>query len=148
MIAPPVVGVVLTEDIDTAAGALLHDPDMKNSTRMTEWSRLFSETPQYRLENMGREKTLAAALRLQCDGSRLQTNIQDMKLFLESLHEAAWEVFNRVPRRPDMVQFMRAGTQGQRRTMHSTVAICLWRVMNIPTLSTPSSHWFPHVAGG
>ena len=38
MIAPPVVGAVLTEDIDTAAGALLHDPDMKNSTRITEWS--------------------------------------------------------------------------------------------------------------
>ena len=92
MIAPPVVGAVLTEDIDTAAGALLHDPDMKNSTRMMEWSRLFSETPQYWLEKMGREKTLAAALRLQCDGSRLQTNIQDMELFLKSLHEAASEV--------------------------------------------------------
>ena len=92
MIAPPVVGAVQTEDIDTAASALLDDHDMKNSTRMTEWSRLFSETPQYWLENMGREKTLAAALRLQCNVSRIQTNIQDMKLFLDSLHEAASEV--------------------------------------------------------
>ena len=65
---------------------------MKNNTRITEWSRLLGETPQYWQENMGREKTLAAALRLQCDGSRLQTNIQDMKLFLASLHEAASEV--------------------------------------------------------
>ena len=75
-----------------AAGALLHEPDMKNGTRITEWSRLLGETPQYWLENMGREKTLAAALQLQYDGSRLQTNIQDMKLFLASLHEAASEV--------------------------------------------------------
>ena len=50
-IAPPVVDAVLTEDIDTAAGAVLHDPDMKSSTRMMEWSRLFSETPQYWLEH-------------------------------------------------------------------------------------------------
>ena len=95
MIAPPVVGAVLTQDIDTAAGALLHDPDMKNSTRITEWSRLLGETPQYWLANMGREKTLAAAHRLQCDGSRLQTNIQDMTLFLASLHEAASEVLRK-----------------------------------------------------
>ena len=93
-IAPSVVGAVLTEDIDTAAGALLHDSDMKNSTRITEWSRLLGETPQYWLENMGREKTLAAALQLQCDGSRLQTNIQDTKLFLTSLHEATSEVLS------------------------------------------------------
>ena len=88
-IAPPVVGAVLTEDIHTAAGAVLHDPDMKSGTRMMEWSRLFSETPQYWLDHMDGEELLAAALRLQCDGSRLQTNIQDMKLFLTSLHEAA-----------------------------------------------------------
>ena len=31
-------------DLDTATGALLHDPHVKNSTRMTEWSRLFSRT--------------------------------------------------------------------------------------------------------
>ena len=35
------------------------------------------------------EELLATALRLQCDGSRLLTNIQDMKLLLASLHEAA-----------------------------------------------------------
>ena len=44
--APPVVGAVLTKDIDTAAGALLHDSDMKNSMRITEWSRLLGEPPQ------------------------------------------------------------------------------------------------------
>ena len=75
-----------------AAGALFHDPNMTHITRMTEWSRLFSRTPQYGLENMGRERMLGAALRLQCDGSRLQTNIQDMNQFLAGLHEAASEV--------------------------------------------------------
>ena len=47
-IAPPVDGAVLTED--TAAGAVLHDPDVKSGTRMMEWSRFLSETPQYWLE--------------------------------------------------------------------------------------------------
>ena len=78
-------------DLDTAAGALLHDPHMKNTTRMTEWSRLFSR-PQYWLEDMGRERKVAAALRLQCDCSHIQTNIQDMNQFIASLHEAASEV--------------------------------------------------------
>ena len=40
-------------DLDMATGALLHDPHTKNSTRMTEYSRLFSRTPQYWL--VGRE---------------------------------------------------------------------------------------------
>ena len=79
-------------DLDTAAGALLHDPHMKNSTRMTVWSRLFSRTPQYWLEHMGRERTVEAALRLHCDGSRIQTNIHDMNQFLAGLYEAASEV--------------------------------------------------------
>ena len=76
-------------DLDTAAGALLHDPHMKNSTRMTEWARLFSRTPQYWLEHMGRERMVAAALRLHCDDSHIQANIHDMNQFLAGLYEAA-----------------------------------------------------------
>ena len=79
-------------DLDTATGALLHDPHMENSARMTEWSRLFSRTPQYWLDHMGQERTVAAALRLHCDGSRIQTNIHDMSQFLTGLYEAASEV--------------------------------------------------------
>ena len=79
-------------DLDTAAGALLHDPHMKKITRMTEWSRLFRRTPQYWLEHMGREKMIVAALQLQCDGSHIQTNIHDMTQFLAGLYEAASEV--------------------------------------------------------
>ena len=120
-------------DLDTAAGALLHDPHMKNSTRMTEWSRLFSRTPQYWLEHMGRERMVAAALRLHGDGSRIQTNIHDMNQFLSGLYEAASEVLReRESLRTDTVQFMMAGAQS-RRTMHLMVAMCLWRFTNIPT---------------
>ena len=39
-------------DLDTATGALLHDPHMKNSTSMTEWSQLFSRTAQYWLDHI------------------------------------------------------------------------------------------------
>ena len=79
-------------DLDTAASAVLHDPHMKNTTRMTEWARLFSRTPQYWLEHMGQERMVAAALRLHCDGSRIQANIDDMNQFLAGLYEVASEV--------------------------------------------------------
>ena len=79
-------------DLDTAAGAPLHDPHMKNSTRMTEWSRLFGRTPQYWMDHMGRERMIAAALRLHGDSSRRQTNIHDINQFLAGLYEAASEV--------------------------------------------------------
>ena len=57
-------------DLDTAAGALLHDTHMKNSTRMTEWSRLFSRTPQYWLEDMGRERMVAVLRESLADQTR------------------------------------------------------------------------------
>ena len=49
-------------DLDTATGAFFHDPHVKNSTRMTEWSRLFSKSPQYWLEHMGRERMIAGGI--------------------------------------------------------------------------------------
>ena len=79
-------------DLDTATSALLHDPHRKNSTRMTEWSRLFGRTPQNWLDHMGRERMVAAALLLYGDSSRMQTNIHDMNQFLAGLYEAASEV--------------------------------------------------------
>ena len=79
-------------DLDMTTGALLHDPHMKNSTRMTEWSQFFSRTPQYWLDHMGRERMVAAALRVHGDSSRMQTNIHDMNQFLAGLYEAASEV--------------------------------------------------------
>ena len=79
-------------DLDTATGALLHHPHMKNSTRMTEWSQLFSRTPQYWLDHMGRERMVAAALQLHGNSSRMQINIYDMNQFLAGLYEAASEV--------------------------------------------------------
>ena len=83
-------------DLDTAAGALLHDPHMKKITRMTEWSQLFRRTPQYWLEHMGRERMIAAALKLQCDGSCIQTDIHDMNQFLAGLYEVASEVLREI----------------------------------------------------
>ena len=79
-------------DLETATGAFHHDPHMKNSTRMTQWSRLFSRTPQYWLDHMGRERMAAVALRLHGDSSRMQTNIHDMNQFLAGLYEVASEV--------------------------------------------------------
>ena len=80
---------------------------------------------------MGREEMIVAALQLQCDGNRIQTNIHDMTQFLGGLYEAASEV-QRESLRTDTVQFMKAGVQS-RCTMHFMVAMCLWRSMNIPT---------------
>ena len=41
---------------------------------------------------MGREIMAVAALRLYCDGSGIQANIQDINQFLAGLYEAASEV--------------------------------------------------------
>ena len=90
-------------DLDMATDALLHDPHMKNSTRMTEWSQLFRKTPQYWLDHMGRERMVAAALRLHGDSSRMQTNIQDMNQYLAGLYEAASEVLRESLSEQDMV---------------------------------------------
>ena len=89
-------------DLDTAASALLHDPHMKNNTRLTEWARLFSRTPQYWLE-----------LRLYCDGSRIQANIHVINQLLPGLYEAASEVLRESlsVQRTDTVQSMMAGVQ-------------------------------------
>ena len=79
-------------DLDTVTGALLHDPHGKNNTRMTEWSRLFSKSPQYWLELMGRERMIVSAFRLHCDASHIQTNIHETNQFLAAVYEAASEV--------------------------------------------------------
>ena len=49
-------------DLDPAYGIHLHDPRMREYMGALELARLLGRTPEYWLEHMGRERTVAAAL--------------------------------------------------------------------------------------
>ena len=82
-----------------------------------ESARLLSRTPEYWLEHMGRERTVAAALRLHHDASLIMTNVQVMAQFVTSLNRMESEVmrvvYDKEPLTTEAVQFV---TSGARRT--------------------------------
>ena len=53
-------------DLDPAYGIHLHDPRMMEYMGAPESARLLGRTPEYWLKHMGRERTVAAALRWMC----------------------------------------------------------------------------------
>ena len=63
-------------DFSPAYGIHLHDPRLLEYVGAPESARLLSQTPEYWLHHMGREKTLAAALQLQHDAGLIMSNIQ------------------------------------------------------------------------
>ena len=79
-------------DLDAAYGIHLHDPHMMEYTGAPESARLLGRTPEYWLEHMGRERTVAAALRLHHDARFIMTNVQVMAQFVTSLNRTASEV--------------------------------------------------------
>ena len=62
-------------DLDPAYGIHLHDPRMMEYMGAPESARLLGRTPEYWLEHMGRERTVAVALWLHHDASLIMTNV-------------------------------------------------------------------------
>ena len=75
--------------------------------------RLLGRSPEYWLEHMGRDRAVAAALRLHHDASLIMTNVQVMSQFVTSLNRTASEVMRRVydmePLPTDAVNFVTPG---------------------------------------
>ena len=78
-----------------------------------ESARLLGRSPEYWLEHMGRDRAVAAALRLHHDASLIMTNVQVMAQFVTSLNRTASEVihmvYDKAPFPTDAVQFVTPG---------------------------------------
>ena len=105
------------DDLDPAHGIHLHDPRMMEYMGAPESARLLSRSPEYWLEHMGRDRAVAAALRLHHDASLIMTSVQVMSQFVTSLNRKASEVmrtvYAREPFPTDAVHFVTPG-----RTLH------------------------------
>ena len=128
------------DDLDPAYGIHLHDPRMMEYMRAPESARLLGRSPEYWLEHMGRDRAVAAALRLHHDASLIMTNVQVMSQFVTSFNRTASEVMRTVyamePFPTDAVDFV---TQGHRvrRAVHYMAAMGLWRPTSSPVFPGP-----------
>ena len=126
-------------DLDPAYGIHLHDPHMEYRGE-PESARLLGRTPEYWLEHMGRERTLAAALRLHHDASLIMTNVQVLAQFVTSLNRTASEVmrvvYNWEPFPTEAVQYVSPVHRVQR-VAHYVTAMGLWRPTSGPVLPGP-----------
>ena len=84
------------DDLGPAYGIHLHDPRMMEYMGAPESARLLGRSPEYWLEHMGRDRAVAAALRLHHDASLIMTNVQVMAQFVTSLNRTASEVMRMV----------------------------------------------------
>ena len=127
-------------DMDPAYGIHLHDPRLLDYVGAPESARLLSRTPEYWLQQMGCEKTLAAALQLQHYAGLIMSNVQVLAQFVTSLNRMASEVmrvaFNREPFPSKAVQFLTPSHQ-VRRAAHYMAATGLWRPTSSPVLPGP-----------
>ena len=102
-------------DLDPAYGIHLHDPRMMEYMGAPESARLLGRSPEYWLEHMGRDRLVAAALRLHHDASLIMTNVQGMSQFVTSLNRTVSEVmrtvYAREPFPTDAVHFVTPGRQ-------------------------------------
>ena len=98
-----------------------------------ELARLLGRSPEYWLEHMGRDRAVAAALRLHHDASLIMTNVQVMAQFVTSLNRMASEV---MPFPTDVVQFVTPGRR-VRRAAHYMAAMGLWRPTSGPVFPGP-----------
>ena len=99
------------DDLDPAYGIHLHDPRMMEYMGAPESARLLGRSPEYWLEHMGRDRVVAAALRLHHDASLIMTNVQVMSQFVTSLNrtEVMRTVYAREPFPTDAVHFVTPG---------------------------------------
>ena len=127
-------------DLDPAYGIHLHDPRMMEYMGAPESARLLGRTPEYWLEHMGRERTVAAALRLHHDASLIMTNVQVMAPFVTGLNRTASEVmrvvYEKEPFPNEAVQFVTPARR-IRRAAHYMTAMGLWRPTSGPVLPGP-----------
>ena len=86
---------------------------------------------------MGRDRAVAAALRLHHDASLIMTNVQVMLQFVTSLNRTASEVmcmvYDKPPFPTDAVEFGRR----VRRAAHYMAAMDLWRPTSAPVFPGP-----------
>ena len=119
-------------DLDPAYGIHLHDPRMMEYMGAPESARLLGRTPEYWLEHMGRERTVAAALRLHHDASLIMTNVQVMAQFVTGLNRTASEVmrvvYEKEPFPTEAVQYITPARR-VRRAAHYMAA--MWFVREI-----------------
>ena len=105
-----------------------------------ESARLLRRSPEYWLELMGRDRAVAAALRLHHDASLIMTNVQVMAQFVTSLNRTASEVmrmvYDKAPFPIDAVQFVTPGCR-VRRAAHYMTAMGLWRPTSGPVFPGP-----------
>ena len=127
-------------DLDPAYGIHLHDPRMMEYMGAPESARLLGRTPEYWLEHMGRERTVAAALRLHHDASLIMTNVQVMAQFVTGLNRTASEVmrvvYDKEPLPTEAVQYVTPARR-VRRAAHYMAAMGLWRPTSGPVLPGP-----------
>ena len=130
------------DDLDPAYGIHLHDPCMMEYMGAPESARLLCRSPEYWLEHMGRDRAVAAALRLHHDDSLIMTNVQVMSQFVTSLNRTALEVMLTVyamePFPTDAVHFVTPGRR-VRRAAHYMAAMGLWRPTSSPVFLGPIS---------
>ena len=117
--------------MDLAYGIHLHDPRMMEYIGAPESARLL---------DMGRDRAVAAALRLHHDASLIMTNVQAMSQFVTSLNRTASDVmrtvYNKEPFPTDAVQFVTPGRR-VRRAAHYMAAMGLWRPTSGPVFPGP-----------
>ena len=105
-----------------------------------ESARLLSRSPEYWLEHMGRDRAVAAALRLHHDASLIMTNVQVMSQFVTSLNRTASEVmctvYTREPFPTDAVHFVTPGRR-VRHAAHYMAAMGMWRPTSAPVFPGP-----------
>ena len=78
-----------------------------------ESARLLGRSPEYWVEHMGRDRAVAAALRLHHDASLIMTNVQVLAQFVTGLNRTASEmmrtVYDKEPFPTDAVEFVTPG---------------------------------------
>ena len=130
------------DDLDLEYGIHLHDPRMMEYMGAPESARLLCRSPEYWLEHMGRDRSVAAALRLHHDASLIMKNVQVMSQFVTSLNSKASEVMRTVyemePFQTDAVNFVTPGRR-VRRAAHYMAAMGLWRPTSAPVFPGPIS---------
>ena len=128
-------------DLDPAYGIHLHDPRMMEYMGAPESARLLCRSPKYWLEHMGRDRAVAAALRLHNDASLIMTNVQVMAQFVTSLNRTASEVmrmvYDKEPFPTDAVQFVTPGRR-VRLAAHYMAVMGLWHPTSGPVFPVGS----------
>ena len=94
-----------------------------------ESAQLLGRTPEYWLEHMGRERTVAVALRLHHDASLIMTNVQVMAQFVTGLNRTASEimrvVYDKKTFPTDAIQYV-TPVRRVRRAAHYMAVMGLW----------------------